>query len=304
MSGTENRRFRSTSTTESHLSLLSDRPDSRPASPTLTISPRLRGRESFSKLRSSDSLKNILLSDVSDRSESCFKLLRSTSYCPPKRSFVPKENSRGIAVSEVLLYLPQSELLNSGNASYDSDIRDDRNDNIDLRAKKYDMRNDANNYSNDINMNNVNSKSAISHKNCTNNNDQIKVEITNDDTDKFNGMASYNINNASNRYKCNNRIKNENAELAQLDKIMHARKVRGDSNNDNLLTRAALALSRYVRARLCSCVLILSCFYLSICPPDWFALCLSIYMCVLLFIWMCLCLSACVRAIACVCVYR
>ena len=215
---------RSASMNEATFYLSPDKRDSRSSSPCFTLSPALRERKSLLKMKASDSSKNLAGLEDKDKDKekdrdrdkdgndsSYFKLARSMSYRQRKKSFVAKENSRGIAVSEIVLYLPLSELTRVRDSGEENQKRDER-----IRQEL--LQNVLRNYD----MNNA--------LNC----ERLKVnqiEIENQSCEMaFNDDASQDC------------PRNDENKFVESDFLN--RKIMKNSDNSNLLTRAAEALSR------------------------------------------------------------
>lgn len=203
---------RSASVNEATFYLSPDMRDSRSSSPCFTLSPALRERKSFLKIKTSDSSKNLTAMDEKDNNDSCFKLARSMSYRQHKRSFVAKENSRGIAVSEIVLYLPYSELSRVRDAGEESLKRDEK-----MRQEL--LQNVLKNY--DINHTLSRERQKLN-----------QIEIENQSCESAFHDVSKDI------------LRNGNSGNEGIESDFLNRKIIKNSDNTNLLTRAAEALSR------------------------------------------------------------
>lgn len=213
---------RSASMNEATFYLSPDKRDSRSSSPCFTLSPALRERKSSSllKMKASDSSKNLAGLEDKDKDKdrekdgndsSYFKLARSMSYRQRKKSFVAKENSRGIAVSEIVLYLPLSELTRVRDSGEESQKRDERirQELLQNVLRNYDMNNALNCERKKMNQ----------------------IEIENQSCEMaFNDNASQDC------------PRNDEKKFMESDFLN--RKIIKNSDNSNLLTRAAEALSR------------------------------------------------------------
>ena len=149
-----------------------------------------------------------------DGNDSYFKLARSMSYRQHKKSSVAKENSRGIAVSEIVLYLPSSEFNRVRDNNEENQKRDEK-----MRQEL--LQNVLKNY--DIN-------SALSRERQK----MSLIEVENQNQNQSCEMAFNDI-----TKDC---PKNDEKEFIESDFLN--RKIIKNSDNTNLLTRAAEALSR------------------------------------------------------------
>ena len=214
---------RSASMNEATFYLSPDKRDSRSSSPCFALSPALRERKSLLKMKASDSSKNLAGLDDKDKEKdrdrdrdkdgndsSYFKLARSMSYRQRKKSFVAKENSRGIAVSEIVLYLPLSELTRVRDSGEENQKREEkiRQELLQDVLRNYDMNNALNRERQKVN--------------------QIDIE---------NQSCEMAFNDAS--QDC---PRNDEKKFIESDFLN--RKIIKNSDNSNLLTRAAEALSR------------------------------------------------------------
>lgn len=203
--------YRSSSTSIEMNSYLSpDRQDSPSAIPTIALSP-LRQRESSFKFRNSGSFKSCVeaLSEAS-QTENSFKLIRSASFRPQKTSFVPKENSRGIAVSEIILYLPLSDFNRSPESVQEEVMRREE------KARQESFQNVFKSYTGDFNKLSWNSKR-----------NQLENEFLAHQISLCDNEKVY-------------------CERDCAESIAMSRKSMHKCDNSNLLSRAALALSRYL----------------------------------------------------------
>ena len=142
--------------------------------------------------------------DRSDKNK-IYSMASSTS----KKGSMYTENSRGVAVSEILLYLPLSSL------HYIPPIIDEKSSEKDEK-ENYDL----------INITNNNSNFNSNFNSNLNSNNQSHSNISNTDTDIY-------------------RYKTQSVKSDTETDIYHAhRKNENKADNLNLLTRAALALSR------------------------------------------------------------
>ena len=180
-----------------------------------------------------------------EREEKKYKILRALSS--PKKLNILSENSRGLAVAEILLYLPLSSLLSSLSSSIkcenkklkdvSNDINNDMNNKIinknshcmdgEIEGKKIESDRDKciNNYNNDNNYNNYNnSQIAVAVDNC------------NFDLDHDCNITEKNI--AERMFSRRDSLQSEDGS----DDV-YQRKL-NKMDNLNLLTRAAQALSR------------------------------------------------------------
>ena len=132
------------------------------------------------------------------------------SYRQRKKSFVAKENSRGIAVSEIVLYLPLSELTRVRDSGEENQKREEkiRQELLQNVLRNYDMNNALNRERQKVN--------------------QIEIE---------NQSCEMAFNDAS--QDC---PRNDEKKFIESDFLN--RKIIKNSDNSNLLTRAAEALSR------------------------------------------------------------
>ena len=179
-------------------------------------------------MKASDSSKNLAGLDDKDKEKdkekdrdrdrdkdgndsSYFKLARSMSYRQRKKSFVAKENSRGIAVSEIVLYLPLSELTRVRDSGEENQKREEkiRQELLQDVLRNYDMNNALNRERQKVN--------------------QIDIE---------NQSCEMAFNDAS--QDC---PRNDEKKFIESDFLN--RKIIKNSDNSNLLTRAAEALSRW-----------------------------------------------------------